>query len=185
MKVTQLVINDFKILDNIVNIDEGIYPRYLKGTIEAITNKFCKRSFLYCLLKIDDIIIGYLCCIPLSKEFCKGIEHSNDIKKDEIYDKFSDNIRLVSIGILEEFKESEGIDMLVEGWVDRLRTEIILILSDHNNINDILTFSVSKEGEKLLQQLGFKDTLTHANGYKLYSMDINTMCKWLKLNKTI
>ncbi|WMJ22896.1 hypothetical protein RBG61_13025 [Paludicola sp. MB14-C6] len=162
-------------IEQILEIDNTIYPDYMCGSYESINQRFKKNQDSYILVYDDKKVIGYFCFFPIVNNLYELILKSNKMFDDNIlpkdiceYSSFN-NLFLISVAILPEYQDKKSIILLTNGFKQFLKEK----LEEGCVINSITATAVSEDGKKLLRYLCFDSIRTIENSYELFYCDSN------------
>lgn len=170
---------DDSFLNDVLELDRLVYPENLQGSIEALKNRFLANKEMYLLLYKEDLLIGYICFFPITQKLSNSIYTENKLYRENItssdicaYSKeVANDIYLLSVAINPNNRDSEAIRVLTNSfyvYLDKKKKQGYLL-------RDILSTSVSKDGENFLANLNFKKAKEITPEYQLFTCHANEL----------
>jgi GNAT superfamily N-acetyltransferase len=150
---------DKKLIQDIMAIDALVYTPDYQGTYEEVSARFFANRDMFILLYENEKIIGYLCMFPIKNDLYQNIIQSNamhdsDIPGSMIESYSSGNhykLFMISVAIHPDFQKRGLSKLIIRGFYRYMLNK----QKNNIHIDSILAISVSKTGERFLENLRF------------------------------
>ena len=164
-------------IERAFEIDRQTYSAELCGVIENMYSRYerCRDSFL--LLYRGDLLIGYLCVLPIGKDLHAQLENpadtkmrDDDITPEEMADwslTEPNHLFILSVVILPEYRDGEAVRMLSNGWLAYLRDKE----TRGYKIGSISGSAVSEGGARFIRRFRGEFVKNLDDGYRYYRAD--------------
>jgi len=170
---------DNKLLNEIMEIDSLVYPKHLLATFDEFNNRFLANRDSFILLYDDGKLIGYMCLFPV-----KPVLYNRILTEDKLFDAD------ITGDMIEQYRPHETYDLYLlsvairpeyqnRGLSKLLREGFFKYLSDKKDkgisFSSAVAVAISKEGQRLLEKIGFIKKKDITGGYILYELFIDQL----------
>lgn len=169
-------VND-DLLKKLIELDKTVYNEFDVGNFELCKQFLSVNLEIYTVLMRGESPIGYICFYPLKSEtylrYKMGKVKDYELTKDDIlnFDGVGDcGFLLSSIVIAEEFRDTEALYFLLQGFKKKLEAL-------HLFQGNVLFGCVSADGEKFCQRCFNSKLILPQNGETIFEGNIESFMK--------
>ena len=172
---------DVKLINDILKIDELVYPEHLQGSFDEVYGRFKANREMFVLLYDACDIIGYICFFPIKETLYESILSEDrifdsDIPGDmiEAYEPNKTHRMYFISAVIHPDYQGRGLSKLL---VDRLQQFLIEKSEQKIKFSTALATSITPGGEVLCRKLGFKKIKRLQSGYTVHELNINDLLR--------
>ena len=169
---------NWSLYNSIYKLDKKNYGDEYTWSYEYEKNINNVGDDLLFLIKYHNDVVGYLNCLVVNEDEYIRILNSNEIVKQyniENITKFKKNRKnyliIESINIKSEFQKSDAIKLIIK----KIKNIIITKYNKEYKIESIVSTSINKFEEKVLEEAGFSIHKEYSKKEKLYIIDNKTI----------
>jgi hypothetical protein len=168
----EIQMSDEETIKQALKLDDLCYESDMRGQYTKALDRYKKNKDTIIFLmgeRQNRVFDGCAVILPISKDlYFRVMEtnqlYDNNIEADDIMDwEHANYALLLSVAIVEERRDGKAIIEMTEAIEDFIAEK----KKENSSIIDIVSHAVTKDGEKLLGNIGFQKVREIDGGYKL------------------